>query len=163
MIVVVMGVSGSGKTTVGRELAGLLGLPFYDADNFHPASNVAKMTAGFPLTDDDRMSWLHVLSENIEGWERSGGGVLACSALKEGYRRVLAEKVPDKIRFVHLHGTKERIVERMKARTGHFMPVSLLDSQFSTLEPPADAVVESIDDPPAAIARRIARRLGKEQ
>jgi carbohydrate kinase (thermoresistant glucokinase family) len=144
---------------VGRELAGLLGLPFYDADNFHPASNVAKMTAGIPLTDDDRMPWLRSLSEKIGEWERAGGGVLACSALKERYRRVLADTMTDRIRFVHLQGTKEQIVERLKARTDHYMPVALLDSQFAELEPPVDAVVESINDPPRIIAQMIAGRL----
>jgi gluconokinase len=159
MIVIVMGVSGCGKTTVGRHVAQLLGLPFYDADNFHPASNVAKMGAGIPLTDEDRFPWLGALAAHIEEWERKGGAVLACSALKERYRRVLAGNAPGSVRFVHLQGTKECIAERMKTRPGHYMPVTLLDSQFAALEPPADAIVESIVDPPEVIAQRIVQKL----
>jgi len=128
-----MGVSGSGKSTVGAALAQRLRVPFADADDFHPQANIDKMTAGQPLDDDDRYPWL----EAIGGWlaERcASGGVMSCSALKRKYRDQLRRHCPQ-VEFVHLHGTPEVIGRRQASRPGHFMPASLLKSQFDTLEP----------------------------
>lgn len=130
---VVMGVAGSGKTTVGALLAERLEVDFADADEFHPAANVAKMSAGTPLTDDDRRPWL----EAIAGWlaERvDSGGVVSCSALRRAYRDVLRGGAPD-VWFLHLDGTPELMTERVADRTDHFMPAELVASQFATLEP----------------------------
>lgn len=130
--IVVMGVSGSGKSTVGAALAQRLRVPFADADDFHPPANIAKMTAGHPLNDDDRWPWL----ESIGGWlaEHVDGGVMSCSALKHAYRDQLREHCPS-VEFLHLAGTPEVIGRRQASRPGHFMPASLLASQFDTLEP----------------------------
>jgi gluconokinase len=131
--VVVMGVSGSGKSTVGAAVAQRLRVPFADADDFHPDANIAKMTAGHPLNDDDRRPWL----ESIGDWlaERcQGGGVMSCSALKRTYRDQLRRHCPE-VEFLHLVGTPEVIGRRQASRPGHFMPPSLLKSQFDTLEP----------------------------
>ncbi|MEA5365680.1 gluconokinase [Amycolatopsis sp., V23-08] len=131
-VIVVMGVSGSGKTTVGTELADALGVEYAEADTFHPQANIDKMTAGIALTDADRAPWL----EAIAGWIRAhqeSGGVVTSSALKRRYRDVL--RTGGKVWFAHLHGDREVLAERMKTRKGHFMPVSLLDSQLADLEP----------------------------
>src|SRR6185295_1252338 len=131
--IVAMGVSGSGKSTVGAALAQRLRVPFADADDFHPPANIAKMTAGEPLNDDDRYPWL----ESIGAWlaERcDSGGVMSCSALKRKYRDQLRSHCPD-VAFLHLSGSPEVIAKRQSSRPGHFMPASLLASQFDTLEP----------------------------
>lgn len=130
--VVVMGVSGSGKSTVGAALAQRLRVPFADADDFHPPANIAKMTAGEPLDDDDRYPWL----EAIGGWlaARTSGGVMSCSALKRQYRDQL-RRHRDDVEFLHLAGSAEVIGRRQASRPGHFMPAALLASQFQTLEP----------------------------
>ena len=143
MIVVVMGVSGCGKTTVGRALAEALGWPFLDADDFHPPANVEKMRAGTPLTDDDRWPWLDRLAAEMSAIDaRGGGAVLGCSALKEAYRTRLARA--GDVRLVHLKGDRATIASRLAARAGHYMPPTLLASQFATLEEPADAIVVDI-------------------
>lgn len=131
-LLVVMGVSGSGKSTVGAALAQRLGVPFADADDLHPAANIAKMSAGIPLDDDDRRPWL----ETIGRWlaDHPEGGVVSCSALKRSYRDQLRRHVTD-LGFLHLDGTREVITRRQASRPGHFMPASLLTSQFATLEP----------------------------
>jgi len=136
MRVVVMGVSGSGKTTIGKLLAARLGCTFLDGDDFHPPENVAKMAAGTALTDEDRWPWLENLNRNLL---ESRNAVLACSALKASYRSVLSKGLPD-CRFVHLRGSIELIRARMQERQHRYMPASLLESQFATLEPPADAI-----------------------
>jgi len=130
--IVVMGVSGSGKSTVGAALAQRLRVPFADADDFHPPANIAKMSAGHPLNDDDRHPWL----EAIGMWlaEHRDGGVMSCSALKRKYRDQLRQHCAD-VRFLHLRGTEEVIARRQASRPGHFMPASLVHSQFETLEP----------------------------
>jgi gluconokinase len=130
--IVVMGVSGSGKSTVGAALAQRLRVPFADADDFHPAANIAKMSAGEALNDDDRRPWL----ATIGGWLAGhvDGGVMSCSALKRAYRDQLREHCPG-VEFLHLAGTPEVIGRRQASRPGHFMPASLLASQFDTLEP----------------------------
>ena len=132
---VVMGVSGSGKSTVGAALANYFAIPFLEGDAYHPADNVSKMTAGIPLDDEDRAGWLDALAGEI-GMARSQGRglVLSCSALKRRYRDLLRVADPA-LRFVHLAGPRELIAERMHGRPGHYMPPSLLDSQLSILEP----------------------------
>jgi gluconokinase len=141
---VVMGVSGCGKTSLGTELATALGWPFFDADDFHPAANVAKMRAGNPLNDDDRAPWLQTLNKLLQA---NPHAVLACSALKAKYRAALHAGLPN-LRFVHPHGKFEVIAARIEARsreTGHYMPASLLQSQFETLEPCAEAIAVDIE------------------
>ncbi|WP_146925552.1 gluconokinase [Cellulomonas xylanilytica] len=126
-----MGVSGCGKSTVGALLADRLAVPFLDADSLHPAANLRKMARGAPLDDDDRWPWLHQVGRALAA--HPGGAVVACSALRRAYRDVLRDAVPG-VRFVHLAGTREQLAARMRAREGHFMPVSLLDTQLATLE-----------------------------
>lgn len=134
MIIVVMGVSGSGKTTVGRALADRLCVPYAEADDFHPPANIEKMSSGQPLTDDDRWPWLRALAEWIAA-HADTGGVITCSALKRKYRDLLHAAAPDQIRFLHLDGERSVIAARLAARGGHFMPAALLDSQLADLEP----------------------------
>ncbi|GAB1513856.1 gluconokinase [Actinophytocola sp. KF-1] len=131
-LVVVMGVTGSGKSTVGTALAERMGVPFADADDFHSPENVAKMRSGVPLTDVDRRPWLLAIGTWLAEHER--GAVVTCSALKRAYRDTLREAAPD-ITFLHLHGDKDTVRKRVAARTGHFMPESLVDSQYADLEP----------------------------
>ena len=158
MIVVLMGVSGSGKTVVGQALAAELGWPFFDGDDFHPPANVAKMAAGIPLTDLDRAPWLDRLAAEMGAIERAGGSaVLACSALKAAYRDRLA--IAGDVRFVHLKGDRATIASRVAARTGHYMPAALVDSQFAALEPPADAIDIDVVLPVAEQVAAIRRRL----
>ena len=131
---IVMGVSGSGKSTIGKALAERLGWTYEDGDDFHPPSNVAKMSAGQPLTDDDRWPWLRAIAAEIDRVAADGGhAVIACSALKRAYRDILVHGRDD-VRIVYLDGSRELIAERMAARKNHFMPPGLLDSQFATLE-----------------------------
>lgn len=161
MVVIVMGVSGCGKTTVGKGLAERLGWVFLDADAYHSAENVAKMSRGVPLTEADRKTWLEALRAQIaEQLDRGESAVLACSALTEAARQILRVDA-ERVRFVHLEGSYELIRRRMQVREDHFMPAGLLDSQFATLEPPTDAVAVSIDAPPDAIVERIVERLPK--
>ena len=145
-LIVAMGVSGSGKSTVGAALAQRLRVPFADADDFHPEANIAKMSAGHALDDHDRHPWLESIGEwLVEHQDR--GGVMSCSALKRKYRDQLRHHAPT-VEFVHLHGTHEVITKRQASRPGHFMPASLLHSQFATLEPLApdeNGVVIDVD------------------
>jgi gluconokinase len=153
-----MGVSGAGKTTVGRLLAQDLNFRFYDADDFHPPANVAKMRDGQPLNDEDRQPWLMALRRVIlESLQNKTGAVIACSALKKSYRDLL--KVGPEVRLVYLKGGPELIRRRLAAREGHFMPPQLLASQFAALEEPDDAVIVEIDAAPAQIAAESRRRL----
>ena len=159
MIVVVMGVTGAGKTTVGRLLARELGGDFLDADDYHPAANVAKMRAGQALTDDDRRPWLARLNEVLRAYAaRSARVVLACSALKASYREQLVAGLPDS-RIVYLRGPKALIAARLEARRGHYMNPALLDSQFAALEEPDVAIVADIGPEPEAIAAAILAQL----
>ena len=154
-----MGVAGSGKTTVGEALAAQLGWEFADADDYHPAANVAKMASGIPLTDEDRVSWLDRLRELILSWITANkNGVLACSALKQAYRDRL-EMGPE-VRVVYLKGARELFRERLLARHGHYMRESMLNSQLATLEEPSDAIVVEAD---AAVERIVADILEKLQ
>lgn len=141
MILIIMGVSGSGKTTVGRAVASRLGYEFSDADDFHSAANKAKMASGMPLNDDDRAPWLQALHSAIETWQRTTTGhVLACSALKNSYRVVLGDGDPDR-KFIYLKGSFELIQSRLEHRAGHFFDPALLRSQFEALEEPTDAII----------------------
>ena len=162
MVVVVMGVSGSGKTTVAKLLAERSGWQFQEGDTLHPPANVEKMSAGIPLTDADRLPWLRKIAETIDGWRARGeSGVITCSALKRSYRDIIVGDRPD-VRLVYLKGSHDLIRQRMAARHGHFMPSSLLDSQFSTLEEPSpdeNAIVVDIGGEPEEIVGEIAKRL----
>jgi gluconokinase len=161
MILVLMGVSGSGKTTVGRILAEQLGWTFLEGDDFHPRANVEKMHSGRPLTDEDRRPWLEALRRRIDELsERGENAVLACSALKHDYREYLRQHEPDNVRYVYLSGSEELIRERLARRKGHFMPPALLHSQFEALEPPAHALTVDIAPPPEVIAAQIRSKLG---
>jgi len=157
MIVVLMGVSGSGKTTIGTLLAERMGTVFADADDYHPAANKAKMAAGHPLNDEDRQPWLETLNGVMRGWFDSGkGGVLACSALKEKYRVTLAAGMPEgTVHFVLLDGAPELIAERLAKRTHEYMNPRLLASQLATLEPPKEALRVVNDRPPREVADEI--------
>jgi gluconokinase len=160
--VVMMGVSGSGKTTVGSALAKRLGVPFRDADGFHPKANVEKMSAGIPLTDEDRWPWLDAIAAAIRDTPASEGIVVSCSALRKIYRERIVRAAGRKVTFVHLDGTKQMIGPRMATRTGHFMPLSLLDSQLATLEPLASdepGFRISIEDSPDRIVEAIVEHL----
>jgi gluconokinase len=159
MVVVLMGVSGAGKTEVGTRLAQALGGTFAEGDSYHPPANVAKMRSGVPLDDADRQPWLETLSREIGAWLDAGQTVvLACSALKQRYRDTLKAGRPC-VRFVHLEGDPDLIHERLAGRRGHYMPASLLESQLAALEEPADAITVSIDAPPDAIVAEICTAL----
>ena len=160
MVIVVMGVSGSGKTVVGEELAGRLGWVFEDADNWHPTANVAKMQSGVALTDEDREPWIGSLNSVIRNWIADKHHVvLACSALRAWHRNAFREGVPNRnaIRFVYLRGTYEEIDRRLRLRVGHFMPESLLQSQFAALEEPDsfEALAVDVSQPVAIIVDSI--------
>lgn len=162
VVVVIMGVSGSGKTTVGAMLAERLHWRFEEGDSLHPAANVAKMSRGVPLTDEDRWPWLQAIASVIASWVAQGQcGVVACSALRRAYRQILISNNPA-VRLVYLKGSHELVRRRLAARHGHFMPVSLLDSQFETLEEPgADEhpIVIAIDRRPDEIVTEITTAL----
>lgn len=149
-VLVVMGVSGAGKSTIGKMLAARLGWAFQEGDDLHPAANIAKMSAGVPLTDEDRAPWLAAVGAWIDQCVADGGGgVITCSALKAAYRRTLAQGRPA-VRLVYLEGSKALIARRVAARRDHFMPASLVDSQFADLEPPSPderVITVSIDQP----------------
>lgn len=161
-ILIVMGVSGSGKTTLGRRLAERLGWPFQEGDDYHPAANVAKMSQGTPLTDEDRQPWLQALKQLIdEHIERGESMVLTCSALKQNYRDTL-KNGHDNLHFVYLQGSHDVIRERVRRRHGHYMPVDLLQSQFDTLEEPTDAIQVNIEWSPEQMVERVLERLVKD-
>jgi gluconokinase len=160
MVIVLMGVSGAGKTTVGARLAAALGWPFHDGDDLHGAQVKAKMRLGQPLTDRDRAPWLARVRALIDGLlARGENAVIACSALRETYRAKIAPD-PARVKIVYLRGSYETIAARLARRHGHFMPPGLLRSQFETLEEPRDAIAVDIEAPPDAIAAEIRRRLG---
>ncbi len=160
MILVLMGVSGSGKTTVGKVLAQTLGWSFDEADDYHSEANKAKMHRGEPLTDADRRPWLHALAARIDqARDRHENLVLACSSLKHEYQVYLRQDL-DIVHYVYLQGSETLIRERLSHRTGHFMNPSLLDSQFEALEPPEHAVRVEIGPPPGALADEIIAKLG---
>ena len=163
MFIVIMGVSGCGKTTVGKALAAGLRVPFYDADNYHAQENLAKMATGIPLTDSDRAGWLTLLAAMIETETRAGhDGVLACSALKQSYRDVLVSRSRN-VRFVYLKGSYDLILERMKKRGGHFMKPEMLKSQFDTLEEPADAITLDVENSVDEIVKKALQIISSKQ
>jgi gluconokinase len=163
---IVMGVSGSGKSTIADKLAERIGWRCEDGDKFHPASNIAKMSAGHPLTDEDRGPWLQAIADEIDRLCKAGErAVIACSALKRAYRDILVHGRND-VRIVYLKGTQQLIADRLAKRKGHFMPAGLLESQFKTLEPPAPEehpVTVSIDASVDTIVDDIVRQLGISQ
>lgn len=153
---VVMGVAGCGKSSIGEALAEQLGGTYLDGDTYHPPGNVAKMSRGDPLTDEDRWPWLEHFASEMQ--QRDGIVIGGCSALKQSYRDHITKAAGERTVFIHLSGSRDLIRSRMDARTGHFMPVSLLDSQFATLEPPGsneDAVTIDIDAPVNTIITNI--------
>lgn len=154
-----MGVSGCGKSSIGRLLAERLQYPFYDGDDFHPQSNVEKMAKGIALNDNDRAPWLTKMANLMLDWQQTGGAVLACSALKQSYRDILQSTLAEQVCFVYLAGSKALIAQRLAARKGHFMAASLLDSQFNTLEAPTDAIVVSIESSPSQIVEQILKSI----
>jgi gluconokinase len=166
VIVVVMGVSGSGKTTVAVLLASALGSQFQEGDDLHPAANVDKMSSGKPLTDDDRLPWLHKISTEIDSWRARGeSGVLTCSALKRSYRDIVIGDRSD-VTLVYLKGSYGLIHRRMAARHEHFMPVALLDSQFAALQEPTpdeNPIVVDVTGRPTEIVAEIVRQIEERQ
>jgi len=157
-----MGVSGCGKTTVSALLAAMLGWRYREGDDLHPPENVEKMRGGTPLTDADRLPWLHKIAAEIAGWQARGeAGVLTCSALKRSYRDIIIGDRPE-VALVYLRGSHDLIARRMAARHEHFMPTALLASQFATLQEPTPderPIVIDVDGPPGEIADKIAQRL----
>ena len=159
MVLVVCGVSGVGKTTIGMLLAEALEIPFFDADDFHPATNVDKMSSGNPLNDRDRRPWLDTLASNLSVWEKEGGAVLACSALKERYRTILGSQCSERIRWIVLHATEAVLADRMASRKGHFFDRRLLGSQLDALEVPDYGWLIDVRPPPREIVNEILSRL----
>jgi gluconokinase len=158
VVILLMGVSGAGKTTIGKLLASDLGWVFADGDDYHPAGNVEKMREGIPLTDADRESWLETLRNLIANWIATGtNAILACSALKQVYREQL--RVGSQVQFVYLKGTPQLLRQRLHERHGHFMTERMLDSQLSTLEEPGQATVVDVDQSPPQIVAEIQTKL----
>ena len=166
VIVLVMGVSGSGKSTVAALLAGALGCHFQEGDDLHPRENVEKMRGGIPLTDADRLPWLHKIAEVIDGWRvQRECGVLTCSALKRSCRDIIIGARRDVV-LVYLKGSRDLIYRRMAARHEHFMPIGLLDNEFATLEEPTPdehPIIVDVGGEPAEIAHEIVRQLEERQ
>ncbi len=163
MIIILMGVSGCGKTTIGKLLAADLNIPYYEGDAFHPDSNVDKMSAGLPLSDKDRKSWLNTLALLIfKKIEKGEDGILACSALKKHYRDQLRVS-PGEVRFIYLKGDYDLIYSRLQGRRNHYMPADLLRSQFNDLQEPEDAITVRIDQTPTEINSEIITQLSTTQ
>nr|WP_299167296.1 gluconokinase [uncultured Allomuricauda sp.] len=157
-VYIIMGVSGTGKSTIGKLLSNTLEIPFFDGDDFHPKENIEKMEAGNPLNDDDRKGWLIRLN-TLAKEHKSTGAIIACSALKESYRDILLEGMENHLGFVHLEGSFELIKSRLKSRKGHFMPLKLLQSQFDVLEVPTEAITVSVSLTPNQIIREITNQV----
>lgn len=154
-IIFIMGVSGSGKTTIGEKLAAKMGLPFFDGDDFHTPSNKEKMNRGIPLTDDDRKDWLIQMNNAAKDQAKLAGAVIACSALKEKYRTILSSGITIPLYWVFLQGSFELIKKRMEDRKDHFMPAGLLSSQFDALEIPDNCITIDISNSPDKIVDMI--------
>lgn len=153
-----MGVSGSGKTTIGKLLAKKTGMNYFDADDFHPQNNIDKMKANEPLTDGDRFPWLTILANNMQHWIADNGFVLACSALKESYRQILSANL-DSIQWIYLEGSLDLIQSRMESRINHFMKSNLLESQFEALETPKYGLHLSVEKSPEELVKSIISKL----
>ncbi len=158
MVIVVMGVSGCGKTTISKKLSKTLNLPYFDADDFHPKSNIDKMTNKQALNDEDRWPWLQILADNISHWSIEEGAVLACSALKESYRTLLSSKY-ESIIWIYLSGNKSLIKKRIEKRSGHFMSSDLLNAQFKDLEIPNYGIHIDIYKSPEDIINTIVSKI----
>jgi len=158
-VYIMMGVSGSGKTTIGKLLAKKINLPFYDADDFHPPENVEKMKNGIPLQDKDRKGWLKVLAQNIIEWNQNGGAVLACSALKEKYRKQLTSIPESDLNWIFLQAEFEVILNRLKSRKGHYFKPEMLNSQFDTLEKPTYGIRINVNTSEENILKEIMANL----
>lgn len=157
-VLVVMGVSGCGKTEIGKLLAKELGRPFFDGDNFHPKENIKKMSSGQPLDDEDRREWLIKLNQ-LALEHRHTGAIIACSALKKNYRSLLRAGMGNCMAFVYLEGSFDLILSRLQQRKGHFMPTNLLQSQFDALEPPTKEIKVSVEDKPVKIVKEVLKQL----
>jgi carbohydrate kinase (thermoresistant glucokinase family) len=155
IVIYIMGVAGSGKTTIGQKLSAKTGYPFYDADYFHTRENIDKMRAGQPLTDEDRWPWLDNICVFVNSQIQSGSIILACSALKQIYRNRLSNGIEQQCRWVYLNGSYQTILQRMQNRTGHYMPATLLQSQFDALEIPENNIEADITKDPEQIAEEI--------
>ncbi|QLE02510.1 gluconokinase [Galbibacter sp. BG1] len=154
--IIIMGVSGSGKTTIGKLLSERTNIQFRDGDNFHPPENIQKMAAGEPLDDNDRLGWLKTINSYCKQQVEEGKScIIACSALKSSYRKILRKDIEKNIEFVYLMGDFQLIETRLSGRESHFMPISLLKSQFDTLQPPSHAIVVDIADTPKEIVDEI--------
>ena len=158
-IFVIMGVSGCGKSTIGKMLANTLSLPFFDGDDYHPERNIQKMAKGEPLNDEDRYSWLKALN-TLGKKQLDKGAVIACSALKEKYRVIIEKDLDPAPIWIYLEGSYGAILKRLEQRSGHFMPPNLLKSQFDALEPPLRAIAISIEQEPENIIKEILKNLG---
>ncbi|KJD31451.1 gluconate kinase [Tamlana nanhaiensis] len=159
IVIYVMGVSGSGKSTIGKKLANYLNIPFFDGDDFHPEVNVRKMASGKALNDTDRQSWLTDLNTLARQQLKSTSCVIVCSALKENYRKILSKKINNQVKWVHLTGTFDAIYKRLTQRTNHFMPPELLKSQYSILELPKNAISVDIEMLPQDVVKQIVKNL----
>ena len=162
MLVVLCGVAGAGKTTIGMRLAEALELPFVDADDFHPASNVEKMACGIPLDDADRQPWLETLATELRTCQEQGGAVLACAALRESNRVALESRCAESIRWILLTASEETLAKRLASRKGHFFDRNLLGSQLETLEVPEYAWAVDVERPPQELVNTILERLSGE-
>jgi len=161
MIYIIGGVAGSGKTTVGTLLASRLGVPFYDADDFHVPENIEKMASGIPLSDKDRISWLRKISLNMVRWDQEGGCVLACSALKEFYRNILTPIPTHHVQWIILEGDRNLILRRIRERKGHFFDERILGSQFDIFEKPKYGWFYNVANPVDAIVDEILVRINQ--
>lgn len=158
-VYIIFGVSGTGKTTIGNLLSKKLNIPFYDADDFHPETNVAKMRSGQPLTDEDRMPWLQELARNIKTWAERENSILACSALKEEYRKTLALGNSKEIRWIYLHQEMSIIEQRLQRRSNHFFKKEMLQSQFNDLEEPQYGLKVDVRKSPKEIVKFIIKSI----
>ncbi|RYC52889.1 gluconokinase [Flagellimonas olearia] len=157
-VLVVMGVSGTGKTTVGKLLSEQLGYPFFDGDDFHPEENINKMASGKPLNDDDRKGWLLKLNQ-LALQQHNVGAVITCSALKKAYRSLLRAGMGSDMQFIYLNGSFDLVKSRLENRKDHFMPIALLKTQFEALEPPSKAIAVSIAQQPDQIVQEVLKQL----
>ena len=158
-IILIIGVSGCGKSTIGKLLANKVDIPFFDGDDFHPQANIDKMSAGNALTDDDRKQWLIDLNQHAIKQSLINGGIIACSALKESYREILQKDLATHLKWVFLYGSQDLIQSRMESRANHFMPINLIQSQFETLEVPNYGLHIDIVDSPELIVNNIIKAL----